>query len=366
MDLYYVAPCRTSFPSMSASSIHMIKMCEAYADLGYRVFLVLSETEVGEKEIKKYYGVKKDFNIIKIKVPKSKVGNVFYIIKSLFFLINKRSFVFVGRSVGVLSLLSLLGKKVTLDIHGPVWNFNKLDYFLFRKAVFFNRFYKVTVNSYALKKMYLEKGILNNDEILVAYNGSDFLSGFDRKDGVKNIAVDDKINVGYFGGLYKGRGIDLILDLACVLDDFHFHFFGGSESEISKFKCDLINVTFHGHVKHSDVAYYRAQCDILLAPYSSNGVAVAGGGGDSSEYMNPIKIIEYMASGKAIVVSDLPVLKEILDSDSALFAKPDDLNSWRDALIKLKNNNLRKKIGDNAQKKFLQGLTWKERAKKLI
>lgn len=365
MKIYYVAPFRTTFPSMAASSIHMIKMCEAYSNLGHDVCFVISDNEFSDADIKNYYGIKSDFEIKRIKSSKSKVGNVSYAIKSAFYINNRKPSVCVGRSITSLSLLCFLRNKVTIDIHGPVWEFNKLDFFLFKKVVKCRWLNKITVNSYALKKMYLDKGLIDEDRIIVAHNGSDSFENKENKE-IKNIVYNDNLNVGYFGGLYKGRGVDLILDIAKDLKYFNFHFFGGSKEEINRLDTDLKNVYFHGHVPHSDVAYYRSQCDILLAPYSSIGVAVAGGSGDSSKYMNPIKIVEYMSSGKAIVTSDLPVLKEVLDDDSAVFAKPDNKNSWLSALVKLKNDKLRVKIGDNALEKFEQGLTWESRANKLL
>jgi len=106
---------------------------------------------------------------------------------------------------------------------------------------------------------------------------------------------------------------------------------------------------------------YRNSFDILLAPYSSN-VAVSGdSNSDTSRFMSPLKIFEYMSSCKPIVASDLTVLKEILNSNNSLLVNPDDENEWVCAILKLHDKNERYKISRQAYLDF-QNYTWTNRA----
>jgi glycosyltransferase involved in cell wall biosynthesis len=45
-----------------------------------------------------------------------------------------------------------------------------------------------------------------------------------------------------------------------------------------------------------------------------------------------MKLFEYLAAGRAILSSDLPVFHEVLNTGNAVFALPEDLASWREAL----------------------------------
>ena len=54
--------------------------------------------------------------------------------------------------------------------------------------------------------------------------------------------------------------------------------------------------------------------------------------GSVSEFTSPLKLFEYMASGCAIVVSDLPVLREILAEDEAAWFQPGDPKGLADAI----------------------------------
>lgn len=370
MKIHYVAPCRTRFPSMAASSIHMMKMCEAYSKLGHDVCLIASFSDHSEAEILNAYGIKHKFKIHQVKVSDKKYGNVSYAVKAAHYTNCHKPDIALGRSVTALSIICLMKFKVTIDLHGPVWEFNKVDYLLFRKILKSKYLNKLTVNSQALKEMYVKKGFYNSNNIVVAHNGSDpFLPITDHTD-IQDIFSFSNLNVGYFGSLYSGRGVELIVELANNFKDIDFHFFGGSELEVSEWKDktenNMDNVHFHGHIPHAKVAFYRNKCDILLAPYSSNGVAVAGGKGDSSQYMNPIKIVEYMSSGKAIITSDLSVLKEVLGEDGAIFSDPNKIEQWLVALEVLMDKSTRDKYGEVALSKFKEGLTWEARAMKLL
>ena len=48
--------------------------------------------------------------------------------------------------------------------------------------------------------------------------------------------------------------------------------------------------------------------------------------------MSPLKLFEYLASGKPIVSSDLPSIREIVSDDDVFFAVPGDSASLAAAL----------------------------------
>jgi glycosyltransferase involved in cell wall biosynthesis len=106
-------------------------------------------------------------------------------------------------------------------------------------------------------------------------------------------------------------------------------------------------------------------CDVLLAAYQSR-VAVMGGGGDTSKFMSPLKIFEYMSCKKAIIASDLPVLREVLNESNAILVTPDDIKAWITAIRMTENDTLRKQLGEAAYNTFLRNYTWDIRATKVI
>jgi glycosyltransferase involved in cell wall biosynthesis len=74
-----------------------------------------------------------------------------------------------------------------------------------------------------------------------------------------------------------------------------------------------------------------------------------------------MKMFEYMAAGRAIISSDLKVIHEVLDENSAIFCPPEDINAWLTAINLLREKpDLRIKLGKSAREKVVQ-YSWKAR-----
>jgi glycosyltransferase involved in cell wall biosynthesis len=170
------------------------------------------------------------------------------------------------------------------------------------------------------------------------------------------------------GHLYAGRGIELINTMARALPSVAFHLVGGSEEDRGRMvRLGLSpNVILHGHHPPSQLANFFQKFDAVLAPYQSK-VAVAGGG-DTSDYMSPLKLFEYMAWGKPILCSDLPVLREVIEHRrNGLLLPPDDPATWVAALNRLIANPAEREcLGNNARTDFLTRHTWRQRADRVL
>ena len=86
----------------------------------------------------------------------------------------------------------------------------------------------------------------------------------------------------------------------------------------------------------------------------------------AEEYGLAITTGDQVAVGRAIVSASLPVIREVLNENNAVFCKPDDINSWKSALeLLLKDENLRVQLGGQA-KQDVQGYTWLARAERIL
>jgi glycosyltransferase involved in cell wall biosynthesis len=366
MRVIYLAGFGSNFPSRDANSIHIMRMCEAIAKLGHEVILFASCKGESATSIFSFYGIPEIFCISIVKVPLIKGKTLLYSFKAGLSASKLKPDIVVGRSAQACSLTALMGTPVVFDSHGPVWEISKYEHLAFRLLCRSVNLKKMTTNSIALKKIYERKGLVPVCGITVAHNGSLELPLDDK---LKNWpGRKDALQIGYLGHLYPGRGVDLIIECAIRLTGCDFHIVGGNNDDIEFWKQKGLhpNIFFHGFIPHSKIYRYRNNCDVLLAPYNEKNVSLAGGGGDQSRYMNPIKVIEYMSSRKAIICSDIPVLRELLDDDSAIFVKPGNLELWIDAILKLQDPVLREKISKNAYEKFKGKLTWEARAKTII
>ena len=155
------------------------------------------------------------------------------------------------------------------------------------------------------------------------------------------------------------------MQLAARFPEADFHWFGGTDDAVKACReeaeqCGLTNVSFHGTLSRKKLPLAQAACDILLMPYSTR---IAGsGGGHSADICSPMKIFEYMAEGRCILSSALPVIREVLDDSCAVFCEPEDADSWTAGLRSvLDAPSLRKDLADEAKKRSAR-YTWQKRA----
>jgi len=365
MKIYYISG--SKIPSKTANSIHVMKMAQAIARLGYDVTLFAknNNTNSNINPINNYefYNVENIFSLQLIKV-RVKLGNGIYyaicVILKLLFSSRKKSLVY-GRDFYSVALAGLLGFKTIFESH----SFYKSRKRSFIEHVIFNnkRFQKLVVISNSLKHTYIENfPKLKNIE--VHHDGADIenkpvidLKWYGRK---------DKLQVGYVGHLYPGRGIDIIIKCSEVISDYDFNIIGGNDSDIEFWsKTFRPNVFFHGFKQQSEIPSIMKKCDILLMPYQTE-VGVADSALSTVQWMSPMKLFEYMASNRVIISSDLPVLREVLNDNNSILVNPSDIDEWVNALKILSDSKIRQKLASRALNDLTSKYTWSIRASNIM
>jgi glycosyltransferase involved in cell wall biosynthesis len=106
-------------------------------------------------------------------------------------------------------------------------------------------------------------------------------------------------------------------------------------------------------VSHDDVPAVIMTADICVAPLAPTERNLVQG-------CHPIKLLEYMACGKAIIASDLPVVREILtDDETALLFKVSKPSRLAECLVRLAEDTaLRRRLGDRAAVVAGECFTW--------
>jgi glycosyltransferase involved in cell wall biosynthesis len=74
-----------------------------------------------------------------------------------------------------------------------------------------------------------------------------------------------------------------------------------------------------------------------------------------------MKLFDYLAAGRAILSSDLPVLHEVLTPETAVFCPPEDPSAWRAALASLLADPARCRALGLAARAAAARYTWLER-----
>lgn len=190
-----------------------------------------------------------------------------------------------------------------------------------------------------------------NKNVLSVYGGVD-LSLFNPsvESGGYIQRPEGKIIVGYAGDGKKWQGLPFLYTafekLVQQYPQFRLELLL-SEKRKTPDK-EYIHVT--DALPHDKVSSFTTDCDVLVLPRIISRV---------NELTYPSKFMEYMAMGKAVVVSRTSDMhKIIVDGENGLTFNPEDTEGFIEAMGKLTDPVFRKKLGENAVKTAESGYTW--------
>ena len=112
-------------------------------------------------------------------------------------------------------------------------------------------------------------------------------------------------------------------------------------------------VIFTGEIPHDQIAAYYAMLDVFVIPRTRSRV---------TELVTPMKPYEAMAMEKAVVVSDVAALTEVVtDSETGRVFAADDVESLTQACAELiENPSLRMQLGKKGSEWVLSERTWRQ------
>lgn len=218
--------------------------------------------------------------------------------------------------------------------------------------------FKISTISEILKHNFVEAGMPHRS-IIVNEDAVDFEKFTNIKQNktelreLLNLPVNKKI-ICYSGSLKPGKGIKSLIETANQLkqsSDIVFLIVGGNNIEVSKFKkisdnFRLKNIIFTGFVKQSKIPMYLKSADILIMLYSYFEKKTVMDLNTTS----PIKLFEYMASKKPIIISRIPTIEKIVKHNKhVIMQEPDNINETKNNILKLINSKVtQEKIAQNA------------------
>lgn len=359
-------------PSSTANSIQLMKASHALAENGHEVRVwVPGSGTVEWKELADRYGLRKEFSLRWVKSMRALRRYDFTWISVAEAKAWGADLVYTWLPQ-VSTLAMKRGMGAVLELHdrptgllGPRF---VLGFFKMRGRK------RLLVITDALRKA-VEKDLaveIPPGEVLVAPNGVELerYAGLpDPTEARLKLGLTEKITAVYSGHFYRGRGVELLLGLSKRFPEVQFLWVGGMPESVADMKEllhreGITNTEITGFVDNRHLPVYQAAGEILLMPYERR---IAGSsGGNSADICSPMKMFEYLASGRAILSSDLPVLHEVLNENNSLFCEPENLESWCAGLKKLvEGSSLRNRLGRQAALDAA-GYAWTERARRAL
>lgn len=376
IDLAYVT-LNGQIPSRTANSVGVMKMCGHFSALGMQTTLIIPDgysmalEDLGEyQDIFTFYGIKQKFkikyfpNALANKLSSLPLVYSFFIV--LYLYIKKVKFINT-RDIEVAFWAAIFKRPVIFESH----NYAKIK--RHRLLPYWIKYINnpesrvaMTVTTNGGKESYIRDGI-NAENILVIPNGVDidlYKTLPEQSKLRKSLGLDfSRKIVGFCGSLYPGRGIDEIIWCAEQLPGLMFVIVGGSPKELEHYctlaeNKNITNIEFIGHVQQKLVPSYLMAADILLMPYTTK---------TGHSYMSPMKMFDYLATGRPIIATDFPILHEILkDKHNAVMVEPNSGEALTNGIKWVLDNPMKAEEISAQAKKDAASFSWENRTSNVL
>lgn len=307
---------------------------------------------------------------------------VFLVYLPFYTLAKKPNYIIASPDSGLLVFLLrlLLGPlriKTVLDIRTTLnapRNFREnLNDLAFRFSVILAKkhFDGMTILTEGMKEEVCSKFDVNRDNIGVWTSGvSDEIFRpeiYSSKEVRKALFLEGKFVLFYHGSMTMNRGIvETIKAIGRLKDkygDLILFLLGDSSlSGVFKRLAQEEDVTdrifFHATVDYEEVPRYIAMCDIGIVPLPDLPVW---------RNQSPLKLLEYLAMEKFVIVTDIPANREVIDeSECGIYILSVDPREIADAIVfAYENRSSLTKLGAKGRAIVEERYTWREVARKL-
>jgi glycosyltransferase involved in cell wall biosynthesis len=352
-------------PSRRASSIQVMKMCEAFTQVGHTVTLVAKRGDDGlvrGSDDFAFYGVTPRFETIKLPRPVRRGGDIVYVLNLWVLVRRTHADLVYSRHLAGALFAARRGLPVVYEAHGvPSGGLQRR---MMRALTASAHLSRIVAISRSLAGDLLSAGLgVDEARLLVAHDAATPQSHH------AAVRLGPGPHIGYVGNLYPGKGAELVVAVARRLPEYRFHIVGGTPADLRRRGLSDLpaNLELHGFVPPGALAGLYAAFDVLLLP-PQRLVVGATGRTDISRWMSPLKVFEYMAARRPIVASDLPVLQEVLvDRKNALLVPPDDVDAWVESIrMLIERPDLARDLATAAFDGFMREHTYRARAARVL
>lgn len=366
MRLVYIANAR--MPTEWAHGVQIARMCDAFAEQGVDLVLVVPAIDSDlDAQVADFYGVADRFELRRLpdlrplhgKPLGSTVQRVCFATSCAVYVLWTRPDLVYSRDELAAALAALVGPAI-YELH----KFPSRRLGLFGALV--GRASRVVSTNTWKRDQLVERFGLDPARILVCPNAADVhgIRHSPPRPGVRatlGLPAHARL-VLYSGHLHDWKGVGTLVEAAAMLDpDTHVLLLGGTDRAIERYRREHQGPRVHvlGRCAPAEVAGWLRAADVLVLP---NAPSSHEGRFETS----PLKLFEYMASGRAIVASDLPSIREVLDDDSALLVQAGSAQALAEGIKRLLGQPaLAARLAERALE-LVSTRTWSDRARRVL
>lgn len=234
----------------------------------------------------------------------------------------------------------------------------------------------IIANTYLMRQELLNRGVPEYKVLTGgnAVNAKTFPGRMGKNEARSKLKLPiNKSIIAYVGNFHTQgleKGIRLIVDSIKYINNSvkdPFFIFVGGPLEYSEKYIDRLNAIgvdpslyeFFGRQPYDDIHIWLGAADVLAMPLPNQKLF--------TKIMSPLKMYEYMTSGRPIVASDMPSLTTVLQNDvNALLPPMDSVEAFSNSVVSLLNDKeLADRLGKRA-KLDVSKYTWDNRAKRIL
>ena len=371
--LRILMPVLSPYPSALASTIQSANMAQALCELGHTVTLVAPNNDpalrdvAGTTEPQDLYGFAPAFTARTLGRRVRRGQSYRNALRIAAIARRERPDLVLARDLRACLLPARLGIPTVYEVHSLTSLEGPQERFVIRRLLRTRAFRGFIAISKPLAEDLAATFGIAPESILVAHDAV----RLDEDPGPPPVREGTTLRVGYTGSLFAGRGVELLVEVAARAPWIELHLVGGPDAAARAWSERIAGlpdarIVIHGMVTPARARELQRTCDVVVAPFARK--VVTDSGVDTSRWMSPMKAFEYMGSGRPIVISDLPVLREIMRPDiDALMIEPEDADALMNALERLRDDpGLGARLAASALERVRAEFTWDIRARRIL
>jgi glycosyltransferase involved in cell wall biosynthesis len=383
-------PTLTRFPSWEAPAIQVANMAQAFAELGHDVTVVATAPDHAlarshpdtAGDASRLLGFTPAFRTTILSERVHRGQSYLHALRIAGMVRRGRADLVFSRNLRACLLPARRGVPTVFEAHTLDALLGRQERWVLARLLSTSGFRGIVAISDALAQDLVAELDVPVDRILVAHDAVRIRDedGPDEDDAalaaLLRTAADDRalqageerpMRAGYTGALFPGKGVETIVAAAARCPWVEFHVVGGPQELADRLAAAAPrNVVVHGLRTPAVARALQRHFDVLLAPFSRR--VESDSGVDISRWTSPMKLFEYLASGRPVIVSDLPVLREVVRPDvDALMVAPDDPDALVAALARLRDEpELGARLAASAGARVRAEHTWAARARAVL
>lgn len=128
--------------------------------------------------------------------------------------------------------------------------------------------------------------------------------------------------IGYVGGLHRHVDFDLLAQMAEARPDWSWVLVGPFQTSVEKLE-GYENIQLMGPKPHDTLSGYLRSFDVCIVPYLKSAY---------TETVVPVKINEYLASGKPVVSTDIPTVRKFNELHRVLITRDNNRDDFLEGI----------------------------------